>query len=35
MTHINTEDYLKKKKIRKDNTQEIGIRICLKMTNKN
>ena len=27
--------YLKKKRIRRENTQEIDMRICLKKTNKN
>ena len=32
---INAEDYLKKKKIRKENAQEISTGMCLKKTNKN
>ena len=31
---INTETYLKKKKIKKENTERIDIAICLKKTNK-
>ena len=32
---INTLDYLIWKKIRKENTQKIGTRKCLRKTNKN
>ena len=32
---INTKDYLKKKKIRKDNMPETDIVTCLKKTNEN
>ena len=31
---INTETYLKKKKIKKENMERIGIAICLKKRNK-
>ena len=32
---INTEGYLKKRNIRKDNIEEIDTEICLKKTDKN
>lgn len=32
---INTEDYLRKKEIRKENTQKIYTRICLRRQTKN
>ena len=34
MHEINTEAYLKKKKIKKENMERIGIIICLKKKNK-
>ena len=35
MQEINTEIYVKKKKIKRDNMEEIGIIICLKKSKKN
>ena len=34
MQEINTEIYVKKKKIKRDNMEEIGIIICLKKSRK-
>ena len=34
MQEINTEIYVKKKKIKRDNMEEIGIIICLKKSKK-
>ena len=34
MQEINAEAYLKKKKIKKENMERIGIIICLKKKNK-
>ena len=31
---IDIKDYVKNKKIKKENTQELGTRICLKNKNK-
>ena len=35
MQEINTEIYLKKKQIRRENMEKINIKICLQKRNKN